>query len=319
MTRRRLVLALGLCPLLAGAETVRRIAVLYYGTRTMRADLDAFVEGLRDLGWVEGHNLALDVHYAEGQTERFEALAADAMARKPDLIFAMNTPAAHAAKAVAGDIPIVMAAVSDPVSSRLVASLAHPGGNITGLSQLAPELSAKRVDMLKQVVPGLSRLGVLWNLRNEGMHLRFREVNAVAPNLGIRVLSFGVRGPDEFTEAFAAMTREHPQAILVMADTVTLGQRQRTVEFARTHRIPAIYEMREFVDAGGLISYGINLPAHYRRAASYVNRVLKGAKPADLPIELPTEFELVVNLKAARALGIIIPQPVLIRADQVIE
>jgi putative ABC transport system substrate-binding protein len=212
-----------------------------------------------------------------------------------------------------------MVAVSDPVGSKLVSSLAHPGGNITGLSLLAPELSAKRVDIVKQAVPSLRRLGVLWNVENQGMHLRFREVNAAAPALGIEVLSFGVRRSTEFEEAFAAMVRERPRALLVMADPVTLGQRQRTVEFARSHHIPAIYETREFVDAGGLLSYGINLAAHFRRAAMYVDRILKGAKPADLPVEQPTQFELVINLKTARALGLTVPHALLLRADQIID
>jgi putative tryptophan/tyrosine transport system substrate-binding protein len=311
-----------LCPFPAGAADPagkRRIAVLYYGTAATNAGVRAFVDELEKLGWIDGRNVTLDVRYSEGRTERFPDLAADVVKHKPDLIVAMSTPATQAAKAAAGDIPIVMASVSDPVGSKIVSSLAHPGGNVTGLSLLAPELSVKRVDILKQAVPSLTRLGVLWNLQNDGMQLRFREINAAAPALGIQILSFGVRNPEEFDEAFIAMAREHLQALLVMADPVTLGQRERTVEFARSHRIPTIYEAREFVDAGGLLSYGISLPAHYRRAAIYVDRILKGAKPADLPVEQPTQFELVINLKTARALGLAISQSLLLRADQVID
>jgi putative ABC transport system substrate-binding protein len=215
--------------------------------------------------------------------------------------------------------PIVILAASDPVGAGLVPSLARPGGNITGLSLLAPELSAKRVDFLRQTLPQLARLGVLWNVQNEGMQLRFREVSSAAPPLGIHVLSFGVRNPSEFDEAFAAMRREHPHGLLVMADTVTMGQRKRIVEFAESQHFPAIYETREFSDAGGLMSYGINMSEHYRRAAVYVDRILKGAKPADLPVEQPTKFELVINLKTAKALGLTIPQSLLARADEVIQ
>jgi putative tryptophan/tyrosine transport system substrate-binding protein len=296
-----------------------RLAVLYQGTQPASADLHAFVDGLRELGWVDGRNLTLDVRYAEGRMEQFPGLAAEAVARKPDLIVAMTTPGTQAAKAATSTIPIVMAAVSDPVGSKLVSSLAHPGGNVTGLSLLAPELSVKRLDILKQAVPSLARLGVLWNVRNGGMQLRFREVSAAAPPLGVQVLSFEVGGSAGFEEAFAAMSRRRPLALLVMADPVTLGQRRRTVEFAQHQRIPAIYEVREFVDAGGLISYGINLEAHFRRAATYVDRILKGAKPAGLPVEQPTQFELVINLKTAKALGLEIPPALRARADEVIE
>jgi putative ABC transport system substrate-binding protein len=297
----------------------RRVAVLYYGTAATNAGVRAFIDELEKLGWVDGRNVTLDVRYSEGRTERFPDLAADVVKHKPDLIVAMSTPATQAAKAAAGDIPIVMASVSDPVGSKIVSSLAHPGGNVTGLSLLAPELSVKRLDILKQAVPSMTRLGILWNLQNDGMRLRFREISAAAPALGVQVLSFGVRNPEEFDEAFAAMAREHLHALLVMADPVTLGQRERAVEFARSHRVPAIYEAREFVDAGGLFSYGISLPAHYRRAAVYVDRILKGAKPADLPVEQPSQFELIVNLKAAKALGLRIPSDLLLRADQIIE
>jgi len=216
-------------------------------------------------------------------------------------------------------IPIVMVAVSDPVGSKLVASLARPGGNITGLSLLAPELSAKRLDLLKQALPQASRVAVLWNVANEGMMLRFRETQTAAQALGVTIESVGVRTPADFEDAFASVTKGRPEALLVLADTVTLGQRNRIVQFAEANRIPAIYEVRGFVDAGGLMAYGIDLSDQYPRVAIYVDRILKGAKPADLPVEQPSKFEFVINLKTARALSLTIPASLLMRADQVIE
>jgi putative ABC transport system substrate-binding protein len=261
----------------------------------------------------------MDIRYAEGRTERYAELAAELVRLKPDVIVAVSTPGAVAAKNATTAIPIVMLAVSDPVGTGLVPNLARPGGNITGLSLLAPELSAKRVDLLKQTLPQLSRLAVLWNVQNQGMHLRFREVNAAAPPLGIHVLSFGVRHPTEFDDAFAAMRRDHPQALLVMADTVTASHRHRTVEFADANRLPAIYESREFVDAGGLMSYGINFVEHYRQGAVYVDRILKGQRPADLAVQQPSRFEFIVNQRSARAIGLTIPPALLLRADQLID
>jgi len=205
------------------------------------------------------------------------------------------------------------------VGSKLVDSLARPGGNATGLSILAPELSAKRLDLLKQALPRLSRVMVLWNSANDGMKLRFREAELAAQTLGVTLQSVAVRSPDDFDAAFAAMTRDRPESLLVLADTVTTANRRRAVEFAASNRIPAIYETRLFVEAGGLMSYGVNMHEHYRRAASYVDRILKGAKPGDLPVEQPTKFELVINMKTAKAIGLTIAPPLLFRADQVIE
>jgi putative ABC transport system substrate-binding protein len=303
----------------AEAQQVKHVGVLYYGVPSASADLQALVDRLRDLGWTQGRNITFHLRYAEGRTERFAELAADLVRQKPDLIVAVSTPGALAAKNATTTIPIVILAASDPVGAGIVPSLARPGGNITGLSLLAPELSAKRVDLLRQTLPKLTRLAVLWNIQNQGMHLRFREISTAAPPLGIHVLSFGVRHPSEFEEAFAAIRRDHPEALLVMADTVTVGHRHRTVEFADAHRIPAIYESREFVDAGGLMSYGINFVDHYRQGAAYVDRILKGQRPADLAIEQPSRFELVVNQRSARAIGLTIPASLLLRADQVIE
>jgi putative ABC transport system substrate-binding protein len=317
-----LTLGLTLAPLASEAQQtgkIWRIGILSGASPTSQGNLAALLQGLREAGLVEGRNAIFEIRYSEGRTERFPAFAAELVTLQLDVLVASGTPAAVAAKQATSTIPIVMVAASDPVGARLVASLAHPGGNITGLSLLAPELAAKRLDLLTQAVSPLTRVAVLWNLDNEGMALRFRETQAASRVLGVSIQSVGVRTPGDFDSAFATITRERPQGLLVMADTVTLGQRKRTADFAASHRIPAIYEQRDFVDVGGLMSYGIDIADHYRRAASFVDRVLKGAKPADLPIEQPTKFELVINMKTAKAVGITIPQTLLMRADEVIE
>jgi ABC-type uncharacterized transport system substrate-binding protein len=278
-----------------------------------------FVQSLRDLGYAEGRNLVLETRFAEGRTERFVALAAELVGLKLDLLVATSTPGAVAAKQATSAVPIVMISVGEPVEVGLVESLAHPGGNVTGLSLIAPQLAAKRLDLLKQALPRLARVTVLWNSANQGMHARFQQTQAGAQSLGLALQSVTVQGPDDFEPLFAAMTRERPEALLVLADTVTVANRQRTVDFAARSRVPAIYESRAFVDAGGLMSYGVDVAEHYRRAAFYVDKILRGARPADLPVEQPTKFEMVVNLKTARTLGVTIPQSLLLRADQVIE
>ena len=329
MTDRRAfigTLAAGLlaAPLRVGAQQatkVPRVGVLFYDAPAPSrpdAPLQALLQGFQQVGLVDGRNIALEVRYAEGRTERFPAQAAELVSLKVGVLVAIGTPGAIAAKQATSTIPIVMIAVSDPVASKLVDSLAHPGGNITGLSLLAPELSAKRLDLLKQALPHVSRVTVLWNSANQGMMLRFRETQTAARALGVTLQSVTVQNPDDFDAAFAAMTKDRPESLLVLADTVTVSNRRRTVEFAERNRVPAIYEMREFVDAGGLMSYGISLPDQFRRGAAYVNRILKGARPADLPVEQPSTFELLINLKTANALGLTIPQLLLLRADEVI-
>jgi len=318
------ILAVGLirAPLAADAQQaakVWRIGILSGASPASPGNLTALLQGLREAGLVEGRNAVFEIRYSEGRTERFPAFASELASLPVDVLVAIGTPDAAAAKQATSTIPIVMAAASDPVGARLVASLAHPGGNVTGLSLLAPELSAKRLDLLTQTVSPFTRVAVLWNLDNEGMALRFRETQAASRVLGVSIQSVGVRTPADFDGAFATITRERPHGLLVMADTVTIGQRRRTADFAASNRIPAIYEQRDFVDVGGLMSYGIDFVEHFRRAASFVDKVVKGAKPANLPIEQPTKFELVINLKTAKALGLNIPQSVLIRADQVIE
>ena len=308
-------------PLIADAQhggKGPRIGILSGGAPGSR-NVQVLLEALRDVGLAEGRGAAFEIRYTEGRTDRFAAFAAELVKLPVDILITAGTPGAIAAKQATSTIPVVMVAVSDPVGSQLVASLGRPGGNITGLSLLAPELSAKRLDLLKQALPPVARVAVLWNVANEGMMLRYRETQTAARALSVTLESVGVRTPDDFADAFERMTKSRPEALLVLADTVTIGQGKSIVQFAEAHRIPAIYEQRSFVDAGGLMAYGIDMSDQYRRAASYVDRILKGAKPADLPVEQPKKFELVINLKVAKNLGLTIPSSLLGRADHVIQ
>jgi putative ABC transport system substrate-binding protein len=282
--------------------------------------LEAFRQGLRELGYVEGKNIQLEVRWGEGKLERLPALAAELVRLKVDVIVAASSPSVLAAKEATRTIPIVMPFSSDPVGDGLVASLARPGGNITGLSVMSPEVGAKRLQLLKEVLPKPSRaVGVLWNPSYTGMVARFRDAQRNAPAAGVEVRSLEVRDTRELEAALTAMTRQHTDALILLADPLTMSQRLRIVEFAAQARLPAMYEVSEFADAGGLMSYGHNPGEMCRRAAAYVDKILKGAKPGDLPIEQPTRFELVINLKTAKALGITVPQTVLLRADRLIE
>jgi putative ABC transport system substrate-binding protein len=304
------------------AGKVYRIGYLTSGFKEVPGSnpgLAPFSQSLRELGYVEGRNVTLEIRYAEGRTERFPALAAELANLKVDVLVAVSTPGALAAKQATSTIPIVMASVGEPVEVKLVDSLAHPGGNVTGLSLIAPQLAAKRLDLLKQALPKLLRVTVLWNSANQGMKARFQETQGGAQLLGVTLHSVTIQSPDDFDPLFAAMTRDRPESLLVLADTVTVANRQRTVEFAAKNRVPAIYEARTFVESGGLMSYGVDFADHYRRTAIYVDKILKGTKPADLPVELPTKFEFVINLKTAKALGLTIPPSLLQRANQVIE
>jgi putative ABC transport system substrate-binding protein len=304
------------------AGKVWRIGFLALGFRPVSGSdpyFDAFLQGLRALGYVEGRNVVFEIRYAEGRNERFPALAAELVNLKVDVLVAQSTPAAIAAKQASSTVPIVMVVVGDPLGAKLIDSLAHPGGNVSGLSLLAPELSAKRLALFKQTLPKLSRVTVLWNSANVGMRLRVQETERAAPALGVTLQSVTVQSPDDFDAVFATMSKDRPESLLVMADTVTATNSRRVVEFAARNQVPAIYEARNFVDAGGLMSYGLDFADHYRRATYFVDRILKGAKPADLPVEQPTKFELVINLKTAKTLGLTIPPSLLLRADQVIE
>jgi len=273
---------------------------------------------MRALGYVEGQNLVLEYRAAAGHYERFPDLAAELVRLKVDVLMMGSTPAALAAKHATTTIPIVMVAMGDPVGSGLVASLARPGGNITGSSGLQPEVVGKQLEFLKAVLPTVSRVAVLWNPANPVAALMVREADVAAQALGVQLHLLAARGPDAFDSAFAAMTSAHAGALLILADPMFLQHRRRLAALAATSRLPTIHNVRAFVEAGGLLCYGVSQPDQWRRAATYVDKILKGAKPADLPVEQPTKFELIINLKTAEALGLTIPPTLLFQADEVI-
>ncbi len=278
-----------------------------------------FAKALRELSWVEGKNLAIEDRWAEGRTERFPALAAELVGLKVDVIVTFSWTAAVAAKNATATIPIVIVGAGDPVGTGLVQSLAHPGGNVTGLGDLSTELSAKRLQLLKEAVPKLSRVAVLWNAGDGGMTLRMRAIQAASQQLAVTVRPLGVYSLDDFEVAFTAMTQERPDALFVVSDPLVTGNRKRILDFAAKHRLPAMYENRAFMADGGLMAYGPSFDDNFRRAAAFVDKILKGARPADIPVEQPMRLELVVNLKTAKALGLKLPQSILIRADEVIQ
>jgi putative ABC transport system substrate-binding protein len=320
-----LALSLFAAPLAAEGQNkagkVSRIGFLFYGAPGPSAEVDAFRQGLRELGYIEGQNVTIDYRFASGQVERLPELATELARLKVDVIVTPNTPAAMAAKQATSTIPIVFAVVADPVGAGLMANFARPGGNITGLSSISVQLGGKRLELLKEVAPKASRLAVLYNPSDRSNVLMLKELQESAPALGLTVHSLEVRAPGEFEGAFAAMTRERAHALFVAAGVLTLEQRNRKalVDLATKSRIPAMWGHRQFVEAGGLMSYAVNFYDQLRRAAIYVDKILKGAKPGDLPVEQPTRYELVINLTAAKALGLRIPQSLLGRADQVIE
>jgi putative ABC transport system substrate-binding protein len=280
----------------------------------------AFKAGLREHGWVENENLVFVFRYSEGRPERYSRLAAELVALKPDLIATgLGEPAIRAVKEATATIPIVMAVASDPVGSGLVASLARPGGNVTGLSILAPAVGGKRLQLLREAVPKVSRVAVLWNAAYPSKEHELKETEAAARTLGIILEPVEVRGPDDFDKAFAAIRRARPDAAIVFSEPLTLTHWRRIVDFVTNNRLPMISEMKEFAEKGALMTYGASLPDLFRRAAGYIDRILKGAKPDDLPVEQPTKFELVINLKTAKALGLTIPPSLLLRADEVIQ
>ena len=316
------ILALGAVPLPAEAQPrgkVYRIGVLDITSATLnRANLDAFLQGLRELGYVEGQNIIIDYRSADGRAERFPELAADLARAKPDIILVRGTPAALAAKGV-GTIPVVMTSSADPVGPGVVASLARPGGNVTGLTTLTTELAAKRLEILKELVPGIARIAALYNGSNPADSAQRAEIERAARSLGLQAQVLDVRDAAGIGRAFDSAVEQRDDAALVSNEAVMAANRRSIVELAAKHRLPAMYSDREFVDAGGLISYGVHYPDMYRRAATFVDKIFKGAKPGDLPIEQPTKLELVINQKAAKALGLTIPRSLLFRADRVIE
>jgi len=274
---------------------------------------------LRDLGYVEGKSIALEERSSQGRDERFPDLASELVRLNANIIVTWGTPATLAAKRATTTIPIVMASAGDPVRSGLVSSLAHPGGNVTGVTVIGPGLAAKRLGLLKDAVPNMSRVAFLWNPANPDQKSSFDEVQAGARALGVTLHSVEARTREELEQALAAMKQSRPSALLMTADGVHHRYIGRIVSFTLETRLPTMHQLKEAVDRGGLMSYGASLPDLGRRAAHYVDKILKGAKPADLPVEQPTKFELVINLKTAKALGLTIPQSLLLRADEIIQ
>ncbi len=325
MTRRafirRLAGAVMLPPMAADAETpvkARRIGLMMSTTPVAASHIvAAFADGLRELGHVEGKNVVFEYRWAEGKPERFAEMAADLVRQKVDVIVASSQAPALAAKRATKTIPIVMVNATDPVEVGLVASLTRPGGNVTGLSQqLTPEIRAKQVQLLKEALPKVSRVAVL---HSPATTVGLGEYEAAGRALELRVQIVEIRGADDLGHAFTAMARDRVDALLVPGDILLFTERQRVAALAREHRLPGIYSLREFTEAGGLMSYSARISEQFRRAAIYVDKILRGASPATLPVESPSQYELVINLKTAKALGLTIPQSLLVRADQLIE
>lgn len=333
MRRRDFIVVIAGCaavrPLAAHAQQatkIPRIGILAPGradnSDTSLGALNAFVAALRELGYVEGQNIALERKFANGDVDRLRALATELVEHRVDVIVANSTPAARAAKQATSTIPVVAIAMADPIEDELVASLARPGGNVTGTTFLGPELVSKRLQLLKELVPGLSRVAVLWHPRAYGertMAGMVKEIESAAQTVGTKLQFVPAAGPDDLERAFGAMSKERPDALIVFPSPMLYGQYSRIVNFAASNRLPAIYAAREGVELGGLASYGVNLPNLYRATAIYLEKILKGAKPAELPVQQPTKFELVINLKTARALGLTITRDFLLIADEVIE
>jgi putative ABC transport system substrate-binding protein len=324
----RLIVILALSVLIAPLTTaaqpptqMHRIGILWLESQaTAAARFETLQHDLRDLGYVEGQNIAFEQRYGdwEGGGERLYDLAAELVRLNVDVILALGTPLARAAQRATTRIPIVFWAVADPVEAGLVASLAQPGGNLTGLTILAPEQSGKRLELLTEAVPGVSRVAVLWNPADRYAALEVHVMEAAARDLGVQLQSLEVRDPSGFERAFAAATQNGAGALSILATPFIVQHLDRLVHLALTHRLPAMFWMQRFAEAGGLMAYGPSTRDVYHRAAAFVSKILRGAKPADLPVEQPMKFELVINLKTAQALGITIPSTLLFRADEVI-
>ena len=330
IARRKLLVALGLgalasplAPFAQQSLAVRRIGFLGSRSRSTVSDpdvyYDAFVQGMRELGYVEGKNLAIEWRMADGRYERLPALAAELVQMKPEVIATHGVTGPKALQQAKSTIPIVTASAGDPVAEGLAASLARPGGNVTGLSLITIDLSPKLLELLRAMVPRLSRVAVLVNPGNTSHPAILKSLQAVAQQVGIKILPVDARTPEEVERGFARMKRERADAVIVAPDGPFVGQRRQFAELATKNRMPSMYAFREHVEAGGLMSYGQNLADHYRRAATFVDKILKGAKPGDLPFEQPTHIHLAINRKTAKALGLAIPQEMLLRADEVIE
>ena len=320
-----LTLSLLTAPLVSEAqqmEKMRQIGLLGLGCTDSPRDQyhrEIFLQGLRAFGWVEGQNLTIACRSTKGRAELLLDLAAELVHLQVDVIVTGGERQSLAAKHATSSIPIVMAVSAAPVETGLVANLARPGGNITGLSIMAPEGGGKRLELLKDAVPQASRVAVLWNAAIRGKALEWQATQAAAQAVGVTLYSVEVRGPDDFDGAFVTIARERPDALIVFSEPVTAAHQRRIVDFATQHRLPMISETEEFAEMGALMTYGASLPALIRRAAYYVDRILKGAKPADLPVEQPREFALVINRTTAQALGLTLPPHLLFLADKVIQ
>jgi len=316
--------ALLAAPFAAGAQTAGKLyRIVYLGNSSaaMETDLvDSFRQGLRNLDYVEGRNVVIEYRWAEGRNDLFPALVAEAVRLKPDVIVTSGTPATLAAKEATRTTPIVIAAMGDPISAGVVASLARPGGNITGLASMSPEIDGKRLELLTELLPGVSRIGVLWNPTNPGNAARLHNIQHAATILRLTLDPVvGAADSQALEKGFQAIVAARAQALVLEPDRGLLAHRVQIVTFTARRRLPTLYPYREFVQAGGLVSYAPSYPAMFRRAATYVDKILKGVKPSDLPIEQPTTFELVINFKTAEAQSLTIPPSVLAWADQVIE
>jgi putative ABC transport system substrate-binding protein len=296
-----------------------RIGYLFLGAQPPEPQKMTPWPTLRELGYVEGTNLVVERRFAAGRRERLGAFASELIAFKPDLILTQGGQSAEAISKSTHDIPVVIIGAGDPIGTGLVEGLSRPGGNVTGVTEVSTELSAKRLQLLKEAVPAITRVAVLWNAADRAMKLRYREIETAANAMQIGIRSIEVREPEDFDAAFAAMRGDRPDAMFMVSDALTGLNRKRIIEFAVQTRLPAVYEYRELVDDGGLMSYGPNLRELFARAAYYIDKILKGAKPAELPMEQPTKFELIINLKTANSLGLAIPPALLARADEVIE
>jgi putative ABC transport system substrate-binding protein len=324
MRRREFIAAFGgaaAWPLVAGAQQkLFRIGFLDPGVDPRDFKWwSVFVEALRDLGWIEGKNFVFEYRFANNRPDRLPELASELVALNVDMIVTIGTLAPLAAKRATSTIPIIMTSAGDPLGSGLVVSLARPGENITGLSIMGPDLGGKRLELLREVLPQLSHVAVLWNSGNPYSANSFKQTQSAAQILGINVQSLGAKEPDDLNGLFQTIELQLPEALITIEDPLTIDSRQTIVGFVTKHRLPAIYGLREFVDVGGLISYGTSTFDLFRRSAGYVDKILKGTKPGDLPVEQPTKFELIINLKAAKEIDLQIPSSILARANTVIE
>jgi putative tryptophan/tyrosine transport system substrate-binding protein len=307
-------------PLAVGAQQTAKLPSLGFLTAGNDSPgLPALLEGLRQLGWIEGKTIVIEYRYAENRNDRLPELAAELVRLNVDVIVAAGTLAPLAAKRATAKIPIVMTSAGDPLGTKLVSGLARPGGNITGLSLMSPDISGKRLELIKQIVPDVARVAIMWNASNPYPALVFGQTENAARQLKLAVQSLEVRTPDNVKSALEAAVREKANALITVEDPLTVSYRKQIADFAAKNRLPTMSGLREYVDAGGLLSYGPALADSYRRAAGYVDKILRGAKPSELPVEQPTKFELVVNLKTARTLGLTIPPDMLAIADAVIE